>query len=80
MFAADSYQSHKEGDGMIRWTEFRKNYCKHQGAFIEFEEGKGAVLACCYKGGKSAECWSDWQPCMKENCPALKEKQDGEKN
>ena len=58
---------------MIRWTEFRKNYCKHQGAFIEFEEGKGAVLACCYKGGKSAECWSDWQPCTKENCPALKE-------
>ena len=58
---------------MIRWSEFRKHYCKHQGAIMRFNEKDGAVLACAYKYGKPAQSWDDWQPCTKENCPALKE-------
>lgn len=59
---------------MIRWSEFRKHYCKHQGAIMRFNEKDGAVLACGYKDGQPAQTWDDWQPCTKENCPALKEK------
>ena len=58
---------------MIRWSDFKENYCRHQGGYLEFEKGKGAVLACCYKNGRPAQGWDDWQPCTKENCPALKE-------
>lgn len=58
---------------MIRWSEFRKHYCKHQSAFTEFEKGQGLVPVCCYKDGKPAESWADWQPCTQDNCPALKE-------
>ena len=57
---------------MIRWSEFRAHYCKHQGATLEFDKDDGAVPACCYKDGKLAECWADWQPCTQDNCPALK--------
>ena len=57
---------------MIRWSDFRKNYCKHQGAILEFNKEEGPVLACCYKDKKLAQLWEDWQPCTKENCPALK--------
>ena len=41
---------------------------------MRFNEKDGAVLACAYKDGKPAQSWDDWQPCTKENCPALKEK------
>lgn len=57
---------------MIRWSEFQKNFCKHQNALIVFDKDVGAVPACCYKDKKVAESWNDWQPCTKENCPALK--------
>ncbi len=57
---------------MIRFSEFRKKYCKHQSAFLEFEKDEGVVPACCYKDGKAAESWADWVPCNQENCPALK--------
>ena len=58
---------------MIRFSEFRDNYCKHQGAWLEFDKDEGTVKACCFKDGKPAEGWADWQKCCKENCPALKE-------
>lgn len=57
---------------MIRWSEFRQNYCKHIGGYLEFNKDEGPVKACCYKDGKPAQGWADWQPCTKENCPALK--------
>lgn len=58
---------------MIRWSEFQKNYCKHQSAILSFDGNEEAVKACSYKDGKAAQSWTDWQPCTKENCPALKE-------
>ena len=58
---------------MIRWSEFRKKYCKHQMAIIKFNKEDGAVPACCFKNETPAQSWEDWQPCTKENCPALKE-------
>lgn len=57
---------------MIRFSEFRDNYCKHQGAWFEFDEGEGVVKACGFKDGKPARSWADWQKCCKENCPVLK--------
>lgn len=57
---------------MLRFSDFRDNYCKHQAAYLSFE-GEEAVKACSYKEGKVASAWSDWQPCTSENCPALKE-------
>ena len=57
---------------MIRWTEFRDKYCKHQMAILRFTEDGPAGKACCFKNGKNAINWSDWQECTEENCPALK--------
>lgn len=44
---------------MIHWSEFRKHYCKHQGAIMRFNEKDVAVLACAYKDGKPAQSWDD---------------------
>lgn len=57
---------------MIRFSEFRDHYCRHQMANLEFDKDEGVVLACGFKDGKPAQNWSDWQPCTKENCPALR--------
>ena len=58
---------------MIRWREFRDNYCKHQNGILVFGDDTSAKLGCSYKDGKNAQSWADWQPCSKANCPALKE-------
>lgn len=58
---------------MIRFSDFRDNYCKRQGAMLVFDKDEGAIKACAYKDGEPAQSWADWQPCNKDNCPALKE-------
>ena len=62
----------------IRFSEFRDNYCKHQNAFLVFNENEEAVNACSYKDGKIAQSWSDWQPCTAQNCPALRKAEKNE--
>lgn len=57
---------------MIRWSEFRDKYCKHQGAILKFGEDRDVVPGCCFKDEKLAQSWYDWQPCTAKNCPAMK--------
>ena len=52
--------------------EVLMQHCKHQAAYMKFDEDDAPVAACGYKDGKPAQCWADWQPCTKENCPLLK--------
>lgn len=42
--------------------ETLKANCRNQGAFIN------GVASCCFKDGKKAHTWADWQPCKRCNC------------
>lgn len=75
-FAEDEEEEDQEQDD--EWERFRDKYCKHQRAWLKFDNEEHGVRACCYKDERSATCWADWQKCLKENCPFIRKgEQDG---
>ena len=57
----------------MTFEHFQKDYCKHQGATLNFDGEDTAVKACSYKNLRPAQSWADWQRCTEENCPFMKE-------
>lgn len=49
-----------------------QEYCRHNGATLQFDEEEGPVTACGFKDGKLAQSWSDWVKCEKKNCEFFK--------
>ena len=57
--------------GIFTFDRFQQ-YCRHQAAYMHFDNEENAVKACGFKNATPAKTWSDWQRCLQENCPFYK--------